>query len=48
MIEKEIKILDINYTQLTKELESLGAKKKNACLIRDWYFDYDDKKLRKE
>ncbi len=47
MIEKEIKILDINFTSLVKQLEELGAEKKSVCFIHDQYFDLPNKSLRK-
>ncbi len=42
MLEKEIKILDINVEKLQKKLEKLGAIKTFEWFIHDIYYDFAD------
>ncbi|MCD5385147.1 CYTH domain-containing protein [Candidatus Gracilibacteria bacterium] len=42
MLEKEIKILDIDVKNIQKKLEELGAKKTFEGYIHDIYYDFED------
>jgi len=42
MLEKEIKILDVNVEKLQKKLEKLGAIKTFEWYIHDIYYDFPD------
>jgi len=42
MLEKEIKILEINEEKLKKDLEELWAKKTFEWIIHDVYYDFPD------
>lgn len=42
MLEKEIKILDINVEDVKKRLEDLGAEKTFEGVIHDVYYDFPD------
>lgn len=41
MLEKELKILEINKEKVIQKLEALGAKKKFEWYIHDVYYDFD-------
>lgn len=45
-VEKELKILNIEYAVLTHHLEALWAKKTEPSMIRDRYYDTQDSLLR--
>jgi len=40
MLEKEIKILDVDVSELEKKLEAIGAKKTFDGFIHDVYYDF--------
>jgi adenylate cyclase class IV len=42
MLEKEIKILEINEKELYANLEKLGAKKTFEGIIHDVYYDFPE------
>lgn len=48
MIEKELKILDINPLKLIKKLEKYGAGKVFAGKIADQYYDFPENELKEK
>lgn len=42
MLEKEIKILDVNVIELQEKLESMGAERTFIGFIHDVYYDFPD------
>ncbi|NDK10280.1 CYTH domain-containing protein [Candidatus Gracilibacteria bacterium] len=42
MLEKEIKILEINKEEIVSKLEAMGAKKSFEGFIHDIYYDFPD------
>lgn len=45
MLEKEIKVLEINPKEVMEKLESLGAEKTFEWFIHDIYYDYPSDKI---
>ncbi len=48
MIEKEVKILEINKEKVEEKLTQLGAVKNFESEIETYYYDFEDKRLEKE
>lgn len=48
MLEKEIKILEVDVQEIQKKLESFGAEKTFEGYIHDIYYDYPTKQIDEE
>ncbi len=47
-VEIEVKILEINKEEVEEKIKKHGGVKVKEGILKSWYFDYEDNRLRKE